>query len=273
VGWERLSVRNGDEEPDALFEGVPNHLMAPLTQKIRDYFTYTRANHVKINLVSVSNIAVKCRIALSNAGNGPNALNEIINACYGDQIVFLNVLDACLSKCSEGWREEIRSLLEIGGSAWTTSDLNGLERVVDPLARTVAREAMTPNDKASAELREAWSSAYGMSPNPSDVWDHAIKALEEILIPVVTPKQNNATLGHVVSHLASQGDLWRFAIPGADKSYSVDPLVQVLKLVWPNIDRHGGGSGRAADLAEAQAVLHAAIMAIQWIRAGALIRR
>ena len=57
------------------------------------------------------------------------------------------------------------------------------------------RERDRNSGVASAELTEAWIRAYGRDPDPSDAWDHAIKAVEAILIPIVVSKAGQAAVG------------------------------------------------------------------------------
>lgn len=133
---------------------------------------------------------------------------------------------------------------------------------------------MQPTDEASIELQAAWSATYGRSPDPSDSWDHSIKAVEAVLVPLVVSSQHKAQLGHVVGHLSSQGHLWRLKLRGDESDpHSVDPLVKLLKLMWPNPDRHAGGQGRTPTLEEAESVLHVAITLVQLARKEMIERR
>jgi hypothetical protein len=122
-------------------------------------------------------------------------------------------------------------------------------------------------------MAEAWIAAYGRNPNASDAWDHSIKAVEAVLIPIVTPAKAKATLGDVVGSLGGQGSNWQLALHGHDNSRSVAPLVSMLRLMWPNPDRHGSENSRQPSLEEAQAVVHLAVTIVQWARAGALSKR
>jgi hypothetical protein len=92
--------------------------------------------------------------------------------------------------------QTLNELLILGGSVWQV-DPNGrqLIRRVDLTAAAPYEKATTPNDVAAEELAEAWRRAYGRNPDASDAWDHAIKAVEATLIPIVSPNQNKPTLG------------------------------------------------------------------------------
>jgi hypothetical protein len=164
-------------------------------------------------------------------------------------------------------------MLDCGGSAWTATD-SGLQRRVDPTARGAFDAASQPVDVASEELTHAWRRAYDREPDASDAWDHAIKAVEAILIPIVVPNQAKPTLGHVVNHLHSQGHLWQLSLLESNEDYSVEPLVAMLRLLWPNPDRHGSPEHRRPPtLVEARAVVHLAVTIVQWGRDGQILKK
>jgi hypothetical protein len=93
------------------------------------------------------------------------------------------------------------------------------------------------------------------------------------LIPVVTPRKDKATLGDVVGSLNAQGSLWQLVLHGHDDSRDVVPLAAMLRLMWPNPDRHISGKSRKPSLDEAQAVVSLAVAIVQWARTGALSKR
>jgi hypothetical protein len=114
----------------------------------------------------------------------------------------------------------------------------------------------------------------GRNGDPSDAWDHAIKAMEDVLVPVVLPNQQNATLGSVLGHLRSQGNLWKMVLPGKDQSHDVAPLVGMLDVIWPNVDRHPGvPTTRSPTTEEARAVVTLAATIVQWHRDGWVLQR
>lgn len=189
----------------------------------------------------------------------------------------LDVVDAVLHLEEDLHPYSLGSLdriLSLGGSVWQVDgDARRLVRRVDAAAQAAFRDASSPKDVASSQLQEAWTAAYGRNPDASDAWDHSIKAVEAVLIPIVTPKKAKATLGDVVGSLDSQGSLWQLVLHGHDGSRDVAPLVTMLRLMWPNPDRHGGNPGRKPSLDEAQAVVSLAVTIVQWVRAGALSKR
>jgi hypothetical protein len=117
----------------------------------------------------------------------------------------------------------------------------------------------------------SWSSRH---PDSSDAWDHAIKAVEAVLIPIVCPKKD-------------KGDAWqrcrpaeirtaRMEVgagqPGRDRG--MQTLDAMLRLMWPNPDRHQDGTPRRKPTQhEAEAVIHTAVTIVQWARSGVLVKR
>lgn len=162
-------------------------------------------------------------------------------------------------------------MLVYGGSAWMATK-TGLQRRVNPTAQEAYHTASRPEDVVSKELRHAWSKAYGRGPDASDAWDHSIKAVEHVLKPVVCPNNAKATLGTIVGDLRSQPQLWKLELPGTNGDFSASRLVAMLELIWPNPDRHGGGTPTVVTLEQAQAVVHLAVTVVQWGRTGVLYR-
>lgn len=267
--WEPLSTRIGRPDPDGPHEGAPEHLRRPLYHWLTE--TLFDSDDATSSMYAVM---AACRIPSVTSDNEWAAAEiSISNYCHASSEQFLDVLHAVLQiEVTVEDVDRLERLLAYGGSAWTAT-LKGLQRRVDMTAQVAFDLAAQPADVASGELKEAWSKAYGRAPDPSDAWDHAIKAVEAILIPVVVPNQAKPTLGHVVSHLATQGRLWKLLLPGADDRYSVEPLVGMLRLLWPNPDRHGSPEHRRAPtLEEAQAVVHLAVTILQWGRKGHIVK-
>ena len=93
---------------------------------------------------------------------------------------------------------------------------------------------MAPNDAPSEELREACSNACSFSSNPSNCWDHCIKAVEALLKPTVMPNMPEATLGHIVGELTANPGKHPFTSRDHGLNHLTDPHVPP--------DRHHGSS-------------------------------
>jgi hypothetical protein len=216
-------------------------------------------------------VAATCRIPLSADARGHQLYEEIIAFCLADPDQYLDVIHATLQIDNyHGRPEELEIMLAYGGSAWQASK-SGLRRRVGPTTQFAFDAATTPDDIASQELAEAWQMAYGREPNPSDAWNHAIKAAEAVLIPMVTPTQVGAHMGHVLGELSEHGEKWTALLrfnqtkePRTPPITSVQATVGMLRLLYPNPDRHIGLNHREPSLKEAQAIVNLAVTIVQW---------
>jgi hypothetical protein len=135
------------------------------------------------------------------------------------------------------------------------------------------RDGHRTEDPISKELTEAWSRAYGRNPDPGDAWDHAIKAVEAVLRPIVCPNSSTATLSKVIGDLRSQAHLWSLGLRGRARDHNVAPLVEMLELMWTDPNRHGSDAPEPpATLEEARAVVHLAVTVVQWGRDDLIVK-
>jgi len=198
----------------------------------------------------------------------------LLTACSGDSLLMLDALDLLLN-LGVGYPSKLKATLEIGGSVWTVSDdPKSLERRVSSEEALIKAQATAPQDLASTELSTAWSCAFGLHPNPSDAWDHAIKAVEALLIPAVVPRQDKPTLGHVVgalrSQLATNPGKWTLDLDATPGQTDGQTLLGLLDILWANPDRHANTNARIPDQAEAEAVVKVAVLILGLCRSGRL---
>ena len=272
---EPLSVREGRREAQGPYGGVPVHLRSALVYWLQGAFGYRRTPaRGGMSRSAMLEVGVAARIPVELSTDPSAVMASILKHCLADDEVFLDVVDATLGilgrNSDTGWLEDT---LRSGNSAWkVAADRSSLQRRVDPTAQLAIEQAISPSDSASAELSEAWAKAYGRHPDPSDAWDHAIKAVEAILIPLVCPSQRNPQFGHVRGELRKPDTKWQLLLSDADGSHSVEPLLAMLDRLWPNPDRHVDGKQRTPTLEEAQAVVHLAVTVVQWGRSGVITK-
>ncbi|BEP14825.1 hypothetical protein acdb102_31360 [Acidothermaceae bacterium B102] len=276
MDWQPLSRRERRQPLRGLEEGVPPHLVEPLTSWIRSEFqnNYGGIEHADW----LRHIASMNRVVLSPGITDAGALGSVLKRCIEDADLCLDFIDTMLTYRQPGFEsgvEQLRVRLLVGGSVYDVGpDGGSLVRRVDPTAALQAHESMQPRDVASAELAEAYRKAYGRQADPSDAWDHAIRAVESVLIPIVCPKKARPNLGGVAGDLKSAPQAWKLVLSNDESIGGVETLEAMLRLIWPNPDRHQDGSPkRVPSQAEAQAVVHLAITIVQWGRAGALLKR
>lgn len=287
----RLSSRRGLASVDLLHEGVPDHLRPALARwakrqlgsvpdetgdDLRAFINdkIDRQNRM-IDVIARAQVAVPRTTGESWFFDDVALLIEdlgVDQAHRADDI--LDLVDMHLQLLGGG-AEQLVEILESGGSAWTvaTDPVPHLERRVPDEEHQVYAAATTPADDASAQLREAWGKVYGRTPDPSDAWDHAIKAVEILLHPIVSPANDKATLGSMLAALESKPGKWTLTLTSSSKTVGpVEALIGMLRLIWPNPDRHGSGAGtsRVPTQAEAEQVVRLAVFVVGWLRTGAL---
>jgi len=175
--------------------------------------------------------------------------------------------------------EDVDRILAAARSEWTATE-EGLVRRADPTAQAAFEQATATPGSASTELKEAWRNAYGRDGDPSDAWDHAIKAVEAILLPTIVPKQDQAKIGQVVGELASSGDKWDVGMlfnqsgsPRTPPTAPVEALLGMLRLIYPNPDRHTGSDHRTPTPEESRVVVQLAIAVVQWALEGLISKK
>ncbi|MFF2389147.1 hypothetical protein [Agromyces sp. NPDC058104] len=254
--------------PASLREDVSPQLTRSLAYWLEGVFGYRHRDGIRADYVM--SIALMCELDVPR-GARQDMMSRLVNAASRDDAVMFDVLDAVLHKgpglMSPG---SLRETLAEGHSAWTVrQDDRGLERRVDATAGKALDRILSVEELASAELAEAWSKTYGLHPDASDAWDHAIKAVEEILIPLIVPGKAKANLGAVAGTLRATPHKFVVALESPEgPEQSVQTLEGMIRLMWPNPDRHGAGVRRTPTLTEAAAVVGLAVTIVQWARDG-----
>ncbi|WP_410645308.1 hypothetical protein [Amycolatopsis sp. lyj-346] len=174
--------------------------------------------------------------------------------------------------------ERLDRILRIGRSAYKVADdYTHLTWRVDPTVEDAFQHTLAAAGEGTAELlRKAWYHAYRPEPDATSAYREAVRAVEEAFVPAISPKNGRASLGTVVRDLRSQPDRWELAlVDGADAPASIEPFVGLLDQLWRGQrSRHGGGvTSRNQRQEEAEAAVHLAAMAVQWLTSGARQRR
>jgi hypothetical protein len=275
MAGQRLSQRRGKAQPDGPYDGVPGHLTNGLLKWFND--TLRPYQNRAINEQKLLEIAGFMRAKVEPDWRAETVLNHLMGTAQDDEDYFLDLIDGTLQYVGNKFNGPgLKGLLDAGGSVWTVSeDFKSLVSVVTEESQATFDAATSVVDEATKELKEAWGNAFGRNGDPSDAWDHAIKAVEDVLIPEVMPNNGNATLGNVVGELGGQnGSQWKLVLPGNSQDHDVSHLVSMLRLIWPNHDRHGGPNPkRTPSPQEARAVVTLAATIVQWHREGWVVQR
>ena len=184
--------------------------------------------------------------------------------------------EAEASEQLEDLLQDLNLILEQAGSAWMArGDETGarLERRVPQEVSAAADLAIGTEDRPAEHLRAAWARTYGRKPDPGGAYRDAVRAVEAVAQPIVSPRNRKATLGTMIRDMLQKPEKWRvlLAPQGEDK---VVQVVSMMDLLWKGqTDRHGSPDDTSpiqVSQAEAEAALHLAITLVHWFRTGVI---
>lgn len=208
-----------------------------------------------------------------------------------DGAFFVSLVDFALRNIFMGyeWRDahvaalRLDRILTESGSDWRVhfaSEGYSLERRMDAAADAALAAATSGSGPEASHMLEAWRAAFGQSPNPSEAYRLAIKAVEDVAIPVVLPNDPSATLGKVLATLRDAPGKWQFALsqpvgPAAGRRDSILVVIDMLGLLWQNqTDRHGTGETPVPiTQAQAEVAVNVALALLPMFRGSAVSRR
>lgn len=174
--------------------------------------------------------------------------------------------------------EEIEEILRYGRSAYRIADDRwGLTYRVDPTALESFRDTVARAEPTAAQqLSAAWRHAYKPDPDATAAYREAVRAVEQAEIPLVSPNHPRASLGTVITDLRNQTSKWELVLVDKyDQPGPIEPFVSLLERLWQGQRSRHGGSSTSRDQTdeEAQAAVHLAVLAVQWLASGALRKR
>ena len=292
--WRPLSARADEKAAgsyDSLHDGIPVWLknsianwieraIATLCQPDSSAHRYPGPDPVEQNvralLMDMERLVRKLRLGWASVGN---ARIDLVRQAVTESQVGLVVIDYLLhvgrAVNPPGFvtlAEQLAGYLEGGGSKWrVAADHSSLEKRVGSEAATRAGELTTGDSRAAQHLRDAWHCVYGRSPNPSHAYREAIRAVEVVAIPVVSPNNSKATLGTVIGEMKATPNKWAVAFQPS-KGDPVQHVIGMLELLWHSqLDRHGTADESvplSVSKEEAEAAVHLALTLVHWFQSG-----
>ena len=180
-------------------------------------------------------------------------------------------MQAAVSPFFANAAEDLENILFHGKSAYTVGNPpNHLTKrvpreLVDEFKRTTSTD-----DAVSAHLRDAWIAAWRLNdPNVVEAYDQAVKALEGVLQPVVSPANRRSTLGTIIRDLRAKPDKWDTRFRGIE---TVEALTAMLDELWKTQVRHHKVEYLENTLEEAQDAVTIAVAVVSLCRRGFLER-
>lgn len=264
--------RERTDAPAGPFDGVPDHLDRPLREWM----------HEVLDDDAAIRIALAMRVVLPNKRTPPAALMAEVEA---DEDLTLHVLDLMLKDRAERpWEyhldftdediDHLEDLLSRGGSLWTVSpERNGLIRRVTPELKGIFDKTSASGSPAADYLRAAWTSVYGLNPNPNHAFAEAIRAVEDASGKVVTPNAQRFQLNRVATSLRDQRSKFEVALE-TEVGAEPNPLEVVVTMMEWMIRAHTARHGKPGDeplqheKSEAEMAVQLAIPLVEWSEGG-----
>jgi hypothetical protein len=237
-----LSQRdNADPAFDGPYEGVPAWLKHSLDEWLQPFFR--SGGYWSEEPLHDLEIALRLDPPL-NWQNGPDTASwSVFNRFQSDELFALDTIDWALSRCDPDshWVGRIQELLVKGGSAWEAhpnGDGSGCQlvrRAIGPVSESIA-DLRPVSARAHSHLVTAWTKLVGRSPDPSSAYREAIRAVEVVAAPVVTPDDKVATLGKIITAMRDKPSKWTVDLVEA----TPEQVTEMAAMIWQSqFDRHG----------------------------------
>lgn len=261
----------------ALREDIPEWLESSLWPWINSEFT-------EKNLMSTFNVGLarSCERALHvvipaydlSVDLGVAAVSRVFD---GNTLMTWRLVDYLLSRMTP-WPmsdspRNLESMLKECGIAWKVGDRSGRLGLVRRIPEGVAQaaEAASKLGNAGRRLALAWEAVYGLDSNPSHGYRLAVMAVEDAVMPVVSPNDQTGHLGKAIGSIASGS--WTLPHLREDtRAPSHDVLVSMMRLLWAGQhDRHGGPSAVGVSEVtqeEAESAIALAVTLVDWFATG-----
>ena len=278
--WTPLSVRRNQRDDFGPIDGVPTFMRRSINKWINNTIEWVAHDG---QLPLVAQIALELRIDelgdyIDNFHPGDAIIACIQNSSlWGniyDESRALDVIDWLLGH-GFGYAQSLEHILKSAGHVLRVSpDGNRLVERIDPALWDEYEQVTQLEDQASQYMQEAWTLAFGRNPNVGDAWGRAIKAIETLLKPIVSPKNDKATIGSMTGELRQSPDKWECKLP--DRIYNVngeinskrgiEVFIDALATIGYQPDRHGSDQPQNVDEATARSVLFLATTVVGWLR-------
>lgn len=281
--WMPLSVRRNQRVDFDPIDGVPTFMRHSIHEWIINAIDNAIYDDQQPLVVQ---IALELRIdelseSIDNFYPGNAVITCIQNSVWGniyDESRALDVIDWLLGHGC-GNAQSLEHILKSAGHVLRVSpDGSRLVERIEPTLWDEYEQVTQLDDQASQYMQEAWALAFGRNPNVGDAWGRAIKAIETLLKPIVSPKNDKATIGSMTSALRQAPDKWKCKLP--DREYKsngeinvkpgIEVFIDALATIGYQPDRHGSDQPQEIDETTARSILFLATTVVGWLRDGIL---
>ena len=256
------SVRSKDVEP---------HLKGPLWNWCGPYIASKSSRYSYVLNLRGQHMCAALRLTVSSVSELKTFISRKPN-------MLLNVADWLLQTGESygyGYEplqvEHLEQMLDAGGSAWRVAPdgKSLIERTLDA-EHAAVKLAAQGDDQVAADIHTAWSAAWRREePSAAEAYAAAVKAVEGVLAPIVTPDDPKPSLGKMIPALRDKPEKWDTRFRSVE---TVEALADMLDEVWRSQHRHGGGAELPNTLDEARDVVSIAVAVVGLCRRGFLER-
>lgn len=288
-----------DEVTDAAYEILYDDVPPWMQQSLRSWLDYMLTNVLMAEQSGISVLhrterALRVQIPQVFGSTDYNLTRAIIERFQGLELLLTDYLLSTVALDRLGGWDEVKErlddpefvfgalemLLKEAGSKWQigirAAGAMGLVQRVPEGVEAALSQTVGSSGQAGARLASAWAAAYGISPDPSQAYSLAVKAVEDAAVPVVCPNDSAATLGKIISQMRNAGG-WGLPLAREDEHATTSStLLSLMKMLWAGqADRHGGNPDPALAITQeaAEVAVMTAAALVQWFSSGAVARR
>ena len=289
----RLSVRRGYQPEFSQVTGVPDFLWPYLRTWIGEAVENNENSSKIMLLLSLdlhmdigNNIPLYGLYSENSYGLCMEPVSQFLDNLYSNEnfeckkteLLILDVIDWLLrNDC--GSKDALEMILSRAGHELRVSpEGDRLVERIDSVNWNSYGEVVRPADKASRLMQDAWALAFGRDPNPLEAWSDAIKSIETLLKPIVSPDDSKATIGKMIAALRDKPEKWVCSLP--DRKYGtkdnkitkrgIEILIDTLNVIGYQPNRHGSETTDIVDCITIRSVLFLSVTVLGWLRDGVL---
>ncbi|QNE45877.1 hypothetical protein F1C58_02440 [Glaciihabitans sp. INWT7] len=274
------------EQNQTLVDGVPEWMLSSFRERVKIEFTRTvrSGNYVgatynenRVDRMRQFDLASRGRpFADVLAKHSPSAVFDSMTS--DEQLRLIDWLVKDNANSNESGNAEIEKILAAGGSKWkvgTRDGSPGLESRVPLGVQDAAEAAITTPGDAGRLLSDAWHGVYGINPQPDLGYRKSIEAVEALVLPLVMPNDDTATLGKAIGKMRVDGD-WKLPfIKEHKENPSPAVVLGMMQALWSgHSDRHPGTKSYVLSTSEAaEAAVSLAVTLVNLFASGSIARR
>jgi hypothetical protein len=279
MAFRPLSQRNNpDPTFDGPHDGIPSWMYQSVCQWI-DSAIYVQQGQRMAPSEEILLVAEASLHRAFNWSDGPfSARNSVLNLVKQNGELGLDLLDFLLAYAPERTAVKLNGILIRASSAWEVRpaaeprNFELVRRVLGP-ARDAIDDIRPVSERAHAHLTVAWGRLMGRNPDPSSAYREAIRAVEVVAAPIVTPNDTTATLGKIIKALRDKPEKWEVNLTEA----TPEQVTEMAAMIWQSqFDRHGTHDESiplSVSQDQADAAVHITIALVRLFAGGHIQRR